>query len=167
MPVGSGGEWKDDPVHEEVDERSEDHAGEDGALDQECEAAAGQVEDGGCAEGDDEMKDDSQGGGGKSSEVGLYAQHTGGNGLRDEDGLAWRVNDDRVGEVEDAGDESADEDGGDGARACGRSSLATSLYTLCHGTSLTPECVLLFNQLLHAAASVNIFHHGGHGGHRG
>lgn len=104
-------------MHEEVHERAEDHSSKDGVVGQEGELAAGQVVDRGGSDGDDEMEKDAEDGGSRSSVVRAWAEDAGSDGLRDEDWLFWRVDDDGIEQVEHAYDHAADEDCRQRARA--------------------------------------------------
>jgi len=69
-----GREWNDNPVHDEVDGDAVEEAGDDGATGEEAQFSAGQKEYCGGAEGDEEMKRETERGGRRTAPKRSFAQ---------------------------------------------------------------------------------------------
>jgi hypothetical protein len=93
-------EWQDHEMHEQVNQCAVNEAAKDGAANQECESAAGQIVDRRGTERDHEMQDDSKRGRLCATRKRLQAENTAGNELQNETGLAGTVHDDRVSEIQ-------------------------------------------------------------------
>jgi len=76
------GERDDDAVHEEVDGDSVEDAGQNGVIEQEAKATAGEKKDGGGAEGDDEVQEEAEKRGGDSACKGARTEDAAGDSLQ-------------------------------------------------------------------------------------
>ena len=110
VAVRYGGKWQNDDVHESVDEGPIEETVQEWALGQKAELTTGQVEDCGSAEGDDEVQNSPKGSGLESSAISLTAEEPAGDGLRNKDRLVGAVDHDCIQQVDNADDESANED---------------------------------------------------------
>jgi hypothetical protein len=116
--LGRGREWQHDDMHEQVNQCSVNESAKDGAAEQKCEVAAGQVLNRCRSEGDDEMQNDSQRGGPHTPAIRFQAKDAAGNGLRNKDGLARTVHGDGVGEIQYSDNQATYNDGRYRTRVC-------------------------------------------------
>ena len=109
------GERQDYGMHEDVDAGAVDDAKEHWTRQQEGELAAGEIVSGRRPKGDHEVQEDSENSGCHSLTVRLRAEHSTGYRLWNQDRARGRVNHDRVSEIENSDDESADGNGVEGS----------------------------------------------------
>src|SRR5713226_5064092 len=128
-------------MHEEIDQSAVDETGQDGAVNQERELAAGEVVYRRSAERDEEVQDDSQRRGSSAAAVRLYAKETAGDCLRDENGLLGAINQDRVDQVEHTNDKAADNDGRERPCFCAERGWKTTSRSICHQDPPLPAFV--------------------------
>ncbi len=102
------GERHDHAVHEEVDGDAVNHTRDDKLTHQKRHSPAEEVIDGGRAEGDDEVTDQAEEGGGHSAFERARTQQSGGDALQDAQRSRAKesINNERCGDVEGAGDEA-------------------------------------------------------------
>jgi hypothetical protein len=117
---GSAGERDDDERHEQVEKRAVEDAADDGVREENWESAAGCVVDGGCCEGDCEVKQEAQGGASSSGLEAGIAECSAGDELEQAFKRAAFGREERGGarEIKDAADRTCERDYCDGWHLC-------------------------------------------------
>src|ERR1700687_2050083 len=104
-------EWQHHDMQEQVNQRAINESANDGATDQKCKLAAGQIVDRSRAQCDHEMQDDAKRSRLCPSAIRPHAKDPAGNRLRNQDRFLRTVNQDRVSQVQYADNQASDKDG--------------------------------------------------------